>query len=1234
MKNFSFLLTFLLLPTFFMSQIPSGPGGVGTSSELEVWLDATKISSANGDPIATWSDISGNGNDFSQSSAPLIPTFNSSGPINSGPSVEFVNDHLVTSSSISNLNSTDLSWITVLNTSNADLQVALRSSYTTGANIGSTTLWGLYNTSSQFISHTRESTKPMVTNSTSFNTTTNIFTSVWNGSADFSTYLNESLVGSQSGASANPSGHNNITLGANSANPSLNQYSFIGDISEVIVYNTNINDAQRIILDNYLSTKYSIALSSNDKYSTNNDTFYGNELAGIGREDASNEHLDAQGEGIVRITAASLDNNDYLLFGHDGIALNSTTTGTPSAYTTATPAGEIYERTWRVTETNEVGDLTISFDVSSNGFGLTPDYELLIDTDGDFSSGANVISGVYSSGIVTFSVLGSELEDDYYFTLGNPSTNIISIIDGQTWNDNTTWNCSCIPSSSSTVTIDAGHTVSVSASSNALDLNVVSTAGLDLSGGTLNVARNLDFQTGSVNNLNGVLDVEGNLTNSGTTNSSGSFIFVGGNWDNSLGSYTYFPGDSLTFDGSSLSTISGATDWNILTIDNSSGVSVSSGIHNIFGVLNIVSGTFNTGSAVTLKSNASGTAQMDDLESGDISGNLTVERFISMSNQGLREITSPVQSTHIIDWQNNGVIFSGFTNSTYPTFPYLNAFTYVEPNALGVKNNGWFNAQDANTDDTGPLSGHRVYMDAVDYTLSVTGSPYKNTQVIPVSQTGGAGSGDDQNGWNLIGNPYPCTIDWDLVTKSGIEDAVWTWNATDGQYGLHWSGGSSNGVTNEIAHSQAFWVKAISSSGSVTINEDDKVRTDKAFVKTYNPSNDMHVFLTGNINSYKDELIVRRLPNASESYDQGLEFPKLFTEIPDESPSLSVLCEDSINLCVAAVNDLISSELKLSAIAGINTQGTYTLNFNIPDGFMEYGCIQLEDLHNGVITDLRIDSSYTFVSSDTTTLPRFLLKMFRDYNVTSTDASCYNIDDASMLIEGEFINSNTYELFSNGTLISSSIANGNSVLFDNLFAGNYQIFSNQNFNCNNNISNIELNQPIEVLAEFTSNEDTLMIGQFPAQLQLTNNSIGAMNYTWDFDDGNFSNETHPVHFYSSAGSYDITLLAENSLLPMCFSEQTKNIVVIDSTSLIVPTNSEISNISVYSFNDKIVIDFNVGKKMNLSFDIFNSLGQLVYRKELSISGNNSIEIPGILSKNQIYFLVIKNGFESKSFKLF
>ena len=158
---------------------------------------------------------------------------------------------------------------------------------------------------------------------------------------------------------------------------------------------------------------------------------------------------------------------------------------------------------------------------------------------------------------------------------------------------------------------------------------------------------------------------------------------------------------------------------------------------------------------------------------------------------------------------------------------------------------------------------------------------------------------------------------------------------------------------------------------------------------------------------------------------------------------MSVLCEDSIDLSVAAVDKDSNSEIKLKANSGLSAQGTYTLNFTIPEGFMDYGCIHLEDLHNGSITDLRVDSLYTFQSSDTTTVPRFLLKMFRDYNVFSTDASCFNFDDASILIEGDYLNSNTYDIFSNGTLVSSSTANGNSILFDNLFAGNYQISSNQ-----------------------------------------------------------------------------------------------------------------------------------------------------------------------------------------------
>ena len=154
---------------------------------------------------------------------------------------------------------------------------------------------------------------------------------------------------------------------------------------------------------------------------------------------------------------------------------------------------------------------------------------------------------------------------------------------------------------------------------------------------------------------------------------------MAGNWDNSSGSYTYSDGDSVTFDGSSvLSTISGDTDWDILTINNSNGVTINSGNQNIFSKLNIQNGTLTTGGLLTLKSNVNGTAQMDNIESGAISGNITIERYLDLSaKDGWREVTSPLQGSTLLDWQSDGVIFSGFAGSDYPTFGFVSAYTYL-----------------------------------------------------------------------------------------------------------------------------------------------------------------------------------------------------------------------------------------------------------------------------------------------------------------------------------------------------------------------------------------------------------------------------------------------------------------------------------------------------------------------------------------------------------------------------
>ena len=63
------------------------------------------------------------------------------------------------------------------------------------------------------------------------------------------------------------------------------------------MYNTSLNNAQRIIVNNYLSSKYNITISD-DKYSY--DANHGNEVSGIGREDINNQQLNSKGRGIIQ----------------------------------------------------------------------------------------------------------------------------------------------------------------------------------------------------------------------------------------------------------------------------------------------------------------------------------------------------------------------------------------------------------------------------------------------------------------------------------------------------------------------------------------------------------------------------------------------------------------------------------------------------------------------------------------------------------------------------------------------------------------------------------------------------------------------------------------------------------------------------------------------------------------------------------------------------------------------
>jgi len=166
-------------------------------------------------------------------------------------------------------------------------------------------------------------------------------------------------------------------------NASANQ-NWDGDIAEVIIFSDQLNEAQRIILDNYLSAKYEISIA-NDQYTF--DLSHGIDVAGIGGSGGST-HTNAFSNNILSLSNPSaLADGDFILFGHDGADASTwTTTEQMNGDTNL----ERLAREWRFDVTNTPGTVTVSIaSTDLPAFNANFDfYTLWVDDDGDFTNGA------------------------------------------------------------------------------------------------------------------------------------------------------------------------------------------------------------------------------------------------------------------------------------------------------------------------------------------------------------------------------------------------------------------------------------------------------------------------------------------------------------------------------------------------------------------------------------------------------------------------------------------------------------------------------------------------------------------------------------------------------------------------------------------------------------------------------------------------------------------------------
>ncbi len=131
----------------------------------------------------------------------------------------------------------------------------------------------------------------------------------------------------------------------NSSSEYTGQNLFKGRIAEICYYAYNLNNAERIIVQNYLAAKYFANVIQDDKYDYQSG--YGNSVIGIGKESNTDFHNISKGDNLFEIKvnmdlAFPVNSPQYLLVGHNNNPLLWTTQNTPDSASV-----QRLRRTWR-----------------------------------------------------------------------------------------------------------------------------------------------------------------------------------------------------------------------------------------------------------------------------------------------------------------------------------------------------------------------------------------------------------------------------------------------------------------------------------------------------------------------------------------------------------------------------------------------------------------------------------------------------------------------------------------------------------------------------------------------------------------------------------------------------------------------------------------------------------------------------------------------------------------------
>jgi hypothetical protein len=636
--------------------------------------------------------------------------------------------------------------------------------------------------------------------------------------------------------------------------------------------------------------------------------------------------------------------------------------------------------------TNIAGSFTID-NSSGNTFSFTGDSGLTLTINGDL----NIISGSlnFSNAGVTANTFIMNLGGSYNQTGGifTPNVNASSTLlinltgQGKTFTHSTgiltntqidwTINAGASYIFNNDLNIATGRTFSVNGS---LDCGIKSIDG----SGAFNLSSGATLKTANTAGINGSISVSGTKT----LNPGANYIFEG---------------NTAQVTGTLLPAIS-----NNFTVDNDAGLRLSNTSLTVNGTLTInngklyiiESGKQMTVSGITilngpqcliLKSDISGTASfIDHGITGP--GTVKVERYLSPD--AWHYISSPISNA------TANVFFGDYLMTSDPS-----------------SSSGWGGWIIDTSTQLDVMRGYACWKPTGNSNSEAfTGDLNTGDQTFIVNNNNGSGT---FAGWHLVGNPYSSAVDLSANIDWGtFEHTAYFWNQSHtnpdpypggGNYDVYPASGNWGTHDQYAPAMQGFYIHNPSGNTSFTISSSARVHSGSVFLKNAKTTkNGLLITAISETNNYTDKISMHFDPDATPGYDPGFDGYKLWGL--GEAPQLYTRIDNLNVTCNSLPFDKKNMVIPMGFRCNVN--GLYRLIADSIGTFDDAITIWLEDRKMNIMSDLKLNPTYTFIYDTLDNDDRFLLH-FDDATFGEKDSNqiipvqIYSFGDAIYIRSGE-----------------------------------------------------------------------------------------------------------------------------------------------------------------------------------------------------------------------------------------